>query len=173
LLPLVACSRSEEPASPPPAAPAAAPAEPGATQAPIRVEARGLRIEDDDATVVVDGFQFFIQPSEPDVFEIDADASQFIGYAPLAVDFGAAALNGTPPVTFTWNFGDGSEPGTGERVSHTFEKTGRIDVFVTGKDAAGDEANVQLAFVIYTREEWAKARNIDVATLPTPTPIPQ
>ena len=169
LVALTACSRSEEAAPAP-----AATSQPSATEAapPLRVEAPGLELEGDDATVLVDGFQFFVQPAEPDEFEIDADAKQFLGYAPMLVEFGAAALNGTPPITYTWNFGDGSEPVTGDRVSHVFETTGRMDVFVTGKDGAGDEASVQLALIVFSREDWARSRNLDIDTLPTPTPRP-
>jgi len=119
--------------------------------------------------VVVDGFQFFAEPADPEDFEIDADATNFLGYAPMLVDFGAVALNGTAPVTFTWNFGDGSEPATGDRVSHVFEKTGRIDVFVTGADSTGEKSSVQLALVVFSREDWAKERGLDPATLTTPT----
>lgn len=164
-----ACSRGEEPATQPAAAPEPTEA---AVTGPLRVEAPGLEIENDDATIVVDGFQFFVQPSEPDTFEIDADAKQFIGYVPMLVDFGAAALSGTPPITYTWNFGDGTEPVTGDRVSHVFEKTGRLDVFVTGKDSTGEEATVQLALITFTREEWARTRQLDLESLPTPTPRP-
>lgn len=169
LVAVLSCSRSEEPAT----EPAPAPEPPTATKTgPLRVEAPGLEIGDDDATIVVDGFQFFMQPTEPDIFEIDADATQFIGYAPMIVDFGATALSGTPPVTYSWNFGDGTELGTGDRATHIFEKTGRMDVFVTGTDAAGDEANVQLALIVFSKEEWATARNLDIDSLPTPTPRP-
>jgi PKD repeat protein len=129
-------------------------------------------VDDDDATVIVDGFQFFVEPADPETFEIDADATSFMGYAPMLVNFGATALNGTGPFTYTWNFGDGTPPATGDRVSHVFEKIGRIDVIVTGQDAAGDTSSVQLALFVFTPEEWAKQRNVEVATLPTPSPRP-
>ena len=169
LVAVISCSRSEETAT----QPAPAPEPPTATKTgPLRVEAPGIEIGDDDATIVVDGFEFFVQPTEPDVFEIDADATQFIGYAPMLVSFGAAALSGTPPVTYSWNFGDGTPLATGERVTHVFEKVGRMDVFVSGTDASGAEANVQLALIVFSREEWATARNLDINSLPTPTPQP-
>ncbi len=170
LVALVACSRSEDPAPEPASVPeATAPAEKD-LQATLD---SGIVIGDDDATVVIDGFQFFVQAAEPDVFEIDADASRFLGYAPTLVKFGARALSGTPPYTFSWNFGDDSELGTGDRVTHLFEKTGRLDVFVTGRDAAGDEAVAQLALILFTREEWARTRQLDIETLSTPTPLPK
>ena len=163
LVAVTACSRSDQPTTQPAAAPAATVA---------GLQGSEVLLVDDDATVLVDGFQFFLKPAEPDVFEIDADASKFMGYEPMLVEFGSRALSGTPPITYTWHFADGTEPGTGDRVSHLFEKSGRIDVFVTAKDGAGDEASAQLALVIYTREEWAKARQVTIESLPTPTPRP-
>ena len=157
---LVGCSRSEEPApSPPPAATAhvsaAATARPPA--APV-VDDEIEDEEDDDS-----------KPSGPE-FEIDANASTYFGYIPKTIAFQAGALNGTPPFTYTWDFGDGTDPAHGPYVVHVFKKDGRSDVFVTGKDANGETSRVQLAIVLLTPEEFARRKGLDPRTLPSETP---
>jgi PKD domain len=168
---LAGCTTSPEQEATPapsltPAVTAGAPTAVGSPQA----KATGMLIDDDDATIVEDGFEFFAHPSDPEEFEIDADATKYVGYTPMIVDFGAKPLNGTPPFAFSWNFGDGSPAGSGERVSHTFDKTGRMDVVVEGQDATGAKASVVVALMILTPEEWAERQGLDAASLPTPTP---
>jgi PKD repeat protein len=109
-------------------------------------------------------------------FEIDADASSYTGYVPKQVAFVARAMNGTPPFTFKWDFGDGSPQETGESVMHIFTRLGKNDVFVTGTDGQGRTSRVQMILFLLTPEEYARRQNLDPAALPTivasPAPIP-
>jgi hypothetical protein len=173
-----ACSRSDEP---PPVAtltPAAATpgveATPDASAAtPVPAAPPAAAPEPAAGEAADYEFDFLDEADDPDSFEIDADATQFFGYVPMTVHFAAKALNGTPPFTFVWDFGDGSPQVTGERVSHTFTQTGWVRAAVLGRDATGAESAVQLAIFTLTPEEYARRKGIDLASLPTPaTPVP-
>jgi PKD repeat protein len=52
-----------------------------------------------------------------------------------AVSFTGSAAGGTPPYTYSWNFGDGGT-GSGATVSHTFLADGAYQVTLTVTDAA-------------------------------------
>jgi hypothetical protein len=92
-------------------------------------------------------------------FEIDADADRYFGAVPFAVRLKARAQNGTPPFTFTWDFGDGTTGETGESLTHVYRRVGRIDTFVTGRDASGGESRVQLMLFLLTPEEYVRRMN--------------
>ncbi len=56
----------------------------------------------------------------------------------LPVSFSAKASGGTLPyVSFSWNFGDGSAPGSGNTVTHSYASAGTFRVTVTVTDSAG------------------------------------
>jgi hypothetical protein len=115
--------------------------------------------------------------ADGDEFEIDADATAYYMPAPNIVTFKAKAFNGKPPITFTWNFADGSPPMTGELVQHTFTDVGRRDVWVEGKDATGATSHVQLGLLVTTVDDFVermqrdpkKFENWKPYATPTPT----
>jgi len=109
------------------------------------------------------------EPLGPD-FEIAIEVSSYFGPAPLEVAFKVKARNGTPPVTFTWNFGDGSSPATGEAMTHTYTKLGRIDAFVTGQDANGEKDTIQMLLFSVTPEEYLRQK--EGADVPLPGAAP-
>lgn len=78
-------------------------------------------------------------------FEIEINADPISGSAPLTVTFSAVVLNGTAS-GFTWNFGDGSEPGNGQTTTHTYEAAGtfRVTLFGAGSDGAIAESTVSI-----------------------------
>lgn len=88
-------------------------------------------------------------------FEIDAAATSFYMPRGNIVTFKAKALNGTPPFTFTWDFADGSPPGTGEMIKHQFEKIGNLDVTVRATDATGATAFMQLGILVHHPVDYA------------------
>lgn len=49
----------------------------------------------------------------------------------------AATANGSQPITFTWDFGDGSGSATGPSVTHTYSSTGEYQYSVSAVNACG------------------------------------
>ncbi|NJN09470.1 MAG: PKD domain-containing protein [Richelia sp. RM2_1_2] len=61
--------------------------------------------------------------------------------------FSATATDpGNDTLTYTWNFGDGSQIQTGETVNHVFAQTGEFTVILTVTDSDG--ASTQQTFVV-------------------------
>ena len=77
------------------------------------------------------------------------------------MSFKAKALNGTPPITFTWDFGDGSPPVTGELAQHLYDKLGRFDAVVVAKDANGETDRVLLALLVADVKEYVDRLQLD------------
>ena len=68
---------------------------------------------------------------------VDATATPVQGEVPLSVDFAATAADPeNDPVTFAWDFGDGTT-GSGANVSHTYATSGTFTARVTGTDSGG------------------------------------
>jgi len=167
LLVLAACTRGEQigsPSTPIPSpeltpsvgAPAAAET-PGAAVTPSADESPAEPTDDESKTLGTE-------------FQIDASASEHTGYVPKTIAFQAGAANGTQPYTFLWTFDDGTIPVTGDYMIHTFTKTGRVDVFLTGRDATGATARIEIVLFLLTPDEWAQRHGVDPGTLPSETP---
>ena len=149
------------------------------TPRPATVAPASLNIDPNDFSDTKD-FQWNLADEAEDTdFEIDADATSF--YMPQGnwVTFKAKALNGTPPFTFSWNFADGTPPGTGEMVKHAFNVLGERDVVVTGKDASGATSLMSLGILVATVEDFAARMQLDPkaiedyrAKYPAPTATP-
>lgn len=156
---LQACSRSDEaPRSVSPPVP------PQLTAAPAASPASANEGEDEDDDMA--------KPWGPE-FEIDADASNYYGPVPLIITFTAKPLNGSPPFTYTWDFGDGSPPATGERVEHTYTTPARINAHVIGSDASKETSRVDFIMLLVSPEDFVRQKNLDPALLKNhPSPAP-
>ncbi len=75
-----------------------------------------------------------------------ATASTPSGQVPLPVDFMGSAAGGTPPYSYSWNFGDGSAITTAQNPSHTFTTAGTYTVTLTVTDSSSP-ANIATATV--------------------------
>ncbi len=65
-----------------------------------------------------------------------------------SVSFSAAASGGTSPYTFSWNFGDGTNPATGGKASHKYAVAGAYTVRVNATDAKGRLASASASITI-------------------------
>ena len=80
--------------------------------------------------------------------EAVADAVPRAGDVPLAVELSGESSTDADgdPLTYRWDFGDGSAPSTGARVSHTYTEPGTFTAVLEVTDGRGgqDTATVQI-----------------------------
>jgi PKD repeat protein len=65
-----------------------------------------------------------------------ASAVPTSGQVPLNVSFTGSASGGTPPYSYSWNFGDGSATSTAQNPSHTYSNAGNYTATLTVTDSA-------------------------------------
>src|SRR5262245_58311153 len=77
-------------------------------------------------------------PNQPiETVIVWSDAKPTSGAAPLKVSFVADPPPDVTDAFYSWNFGDGSAPATGQAVSHTFSKPGIYKVLLKVSNTAG------------------------------------
>ena len=67
-----------------------------------------------------------------------ADGTPEDGPAPLAVEFKADVEGGTPPLKYSWKFGDDTPDATEPNPKHTYAKAGKYRADLSVSDASGD-----------------------------------
>ena len=81
------------------------------------------------------------QPSggseDNDELYVDLDADPDEGAPPLTVKFTSTIEDATPPLTYKWDFGDGSPAGTEANPTHTYQKAGEFTATLNVKDSKG------------------------------------
>ena len=92
-----------------------------------------FKVIDSDGTVAKDQ-SLSIDVSSP--VDVTSDVTPTSGDIPLTVTCTASATGGTPPYTFTWDFGDGVQV-TGESASHTYTQAGTYSLVLSVEDGAG------------------------------------
>ena len=76
------------------------------------------------------------------------------GPAPLQVAFrGDSTDPAGQGLTYRWEFGDGSAPGSGQTVSHTYERAGYYLARVTVTDAAGEQSSAAIQISVASNGE--------------------
>lgn len=99
---------------------------------------------------------------------IEASASLSAVDVGKSVSFSANATSpGTPPVKYSWQFGDGANS-TGATVVHAYSSAGAFPVQVTGTDANGLEANASLSVVVRPLPTLTTGSNRSSATAGDP-----
>lgn len=78
---------------------------------------------------------------------VTAAANTTVGVAPLSVNLTASAV-GLGPLAFNWTFSDGTPPGLGPNVTHTFLASGVYHPRVNVTDALGRERAAILAVTV-------------------------
>lgn len=77
-------------------------------------------------------------PNDPiETIIVWSEAKPTSGAAPLKVAFSADPPQDVTNAFYTWNFGDGSQPGTGQSISHTFAKPGVYKVILKVSNTSG------------------------------------
>jgi PKD repeat protein len=68
---------------------------------------------------------------------VDLDAEPDEGEPPLTVKFTSSVEDATPPLTYKWDFGDGSPPASDANPTHVYQEAGEYTATVTVKDSKG------------------------------------
>jgi PKD repeat protein len=87
------------------------------------------------------------QGSEVDCFVI-VDAEPDFGAPPLAVNFSTETDCTGSPVTFSWDFGDGSKGGNDAKPSHTYQKAGDYIATVTATSPDGGSGTDEIDLTV-------------------------
>jgi glucose/arabinose dehydrogenase len=79
-----------------------------------------------------------------------ASANPTFGAPPLAVNFdgsGSTDPDGDP-LTYSWNFGDGSAAGSGAKVAHTYSSAGQYTATLTVSDGKGGQGTSTVGITV-------------------------
>ncbi len=116
---------------------------PGTYTAKVTVRGEGGATATDTVEVVV------TNPAGNGAPSVEIAAVPASGRAPLDVLFTA---EGTDPdddeLTYTWDFDDGSAPGSGESVAHRYVQGGTYTATVTASDGRGGTDTAEIAVVV-------------------------
>jgi len=95
-----------------------------------------------------------------------ASGSPTSGLAPLAVNFTGSATGGTPPYSYSWNFGDGTSS-TAQNPSHTYSTIGNYIASLTVTDSGSANASATVSIAVGS----VTAASLDLAAV-TGAPAP-
>jgi PKD repeat protein len=91
------------------------------------------------------------QPSgsdDVDELYVDLDADPDEGAPPLTVKFTSTIEDATPPLTYKWDFGDGSPPGTEANPTHVYQKAGEFTATLNVKDSKGISGSEEVDILV-------------------------
>jgi PKD repeat protein len=99
----------------------------------------------DSGAVVEQSYPYAgVQVRGPPAPQVEVVALPSAGPPPLRVALSATWTGDWPPVDVTWSFGDGTAPGQGPSLSHTFLAFGAFTVSAHAVDALGQSSNATL-----------------------------
>jgi PKD repeat protein len=91
------------------------------------------------------------QPSgseDVDELYVDLDADPDEGAPPLTVKFTSTIEDATPPLTYKWDFGDGSSAGTEANPTHVYQKAGEFTATLNVKDSKGISGSEEVDILV-------------------------
>jgi PKD repeat protein len=89
------------------------------------------------ASVAAPAPQVSADAGDTDELYVDLDADPDEGAPPLTVKFTSTIEDATPPLTYKWDFGDGSAPSTEANPTHIYQKAGEYTATLSVKDSKG------------------------------------
>jgi len=112
-----------------------------------------------------------LEENEQPKATITTDPEKPEGQVPLKINFdgGQSSDPDGNIVSFSWVFGDKSEPETGQSVEHTFEQPGKYKVELTVLDNSGNSAKKTLEVIAQSKEKTAPV--VVISTDPDPVSI--
>jgi len=113
------------------------------------------------ASVIVScpGFRFAVATANTSIKWYGLDWGEYAistyGYAPLNASFGATAYSSNMPLSFTWDFGDGSPASHIWDPTHVFRIVGDFPVTLTVSDAFGRNASGSIGVQVWRPTAYA------------------
>jgi PKD repeat protein len=105
-----------------------------------------LTVTDSQAHSGVDS-QLTISVTDPMVVTVQASETQ--GAAPFKVNLGSTVVGGTPPYTYSWDYGDGTTGGVEATEQHIYGNEGQYTVTLTVSDSCGHKTSKSIAIDAY------------------------
>ena len=81
---------------------------------------------------------------------VDLEAEPDEGAPPLTVKFAGTVDDAIPPVTYTWDFGDGSPSASDAEPTHVYQKAGEYTAKLTVKDSKGQVGSEEIDILVET-----------------------
>jgi PKD repeat protein len=88
------------------------------------------------------------------IYDLTIIAWPLMGYAPHTVNFDSIIRGGTPPYTYSWDFGDGSPLSTEAKPTHTYSVSGVYTVKLTVTDSLGLSAETTIKVTVVVPLGW-------------------
>ena len=111
-------------------------------------------------------------PTTP--LEASCVASPTSGEVPLTVNFTGSATGGTPPYSYSWNFGDGTSSSE-QSPTHTYSEVGDYTATLTVTDSQSNQDSDSVIINAYAyatpADETAKKRGCFIATAAYGSPL--
>ena len=89
-------------------------------------------------------------------------ASKTSGNAPLETSFSCTVESGTPPYTYSWNFGDGTQGSSEQSIKHNYVTAGSYTATVSVTDSNSQTASKSIEITVGTggdcTQEYNKGR---------------
>lgn len=99
-----------------------------------------------------------------------ASGSPLLGVAPVLVAFTGGAAGGSPPYTYLWNFGDGSQASTDISPSHAYTQAGDFSARLTVTDSAARTA-LSSPVPIHVAEPLSATPGVDIGSGAAPLTV--
>ncbi|HOU14003.1 MAG TPA: PKD domain-containing protein [Anaerolineae bacterium] len=77
----------------------------------------------------------------------DYSVTPFVPPAGVVLTFSGSVLQGSPPLTYAWDFGDGAS-GSGQTVTHTYAMSGTYSVVMTATNGCPSSDTVKRALLV-------------------------
>jgi hypothetical protein len=82
--------------------------------------------------------------SVPELLFVDLEGDPDTGPPPLTVQFTSDVSGGTPPYTYTWDFGDGSPTSDEVNPMHVYQRNGDFTATLSITDSLGEQESEEL-----------------------------
>jgi PKD repeat protein len=92
-------------------------------------------------------------PAPAEELYVDLEGDPDEGAPPLSVKWTSTVEDGTPPYTYSWDFGDGTPAATDANPTHVYQKEGEFTATLTVKDSKGLSGSEEYDILVEKEDE--------------------